>query len=169
MVPGQAGFHYNVPEGMGVTFLMTGPARYHYHHGIEKIDNERISVSWRWFQDSFITQMGRGPHEGKGKGKDKGKGKGKDKGKGKGSKPCPEHSQGKGRGYESFQQTEAATPSDSSHYKDDFPVLGFAPRQPPVVIEAPMVLHEVPNGAAGTNNEDHKPVKKNRWRRSNGS
>merc|ERR1719446_336009 len=162
MVPGQAGFHYNVPEGMGVTFLMTGPARYHYHHGIEKIDNERISVSWRWFQDSFITQMGRGPHEGKGKGKDEGKGKGKDKGKGKGkgkdkgkgkgkgksdsaeahedeqltsnhieamvlqfriaqmrqkgkgkgSKPCPEHSQGKGRGYESFQQTEAATPSD---------------------------------------------------------
>lgn len=49
---------YKVPERMGVAFLMTGPARNEWQHGIDGIDGDRISVSWRWFKSSAITKMG---------------------------------------------------------------------------------------------------------------
>lgn len=49
---------YKVPERMGVAFLMAGPARYEWQHGIDRIDGDRVSVSWRWFRNSSITQMG---------------------------------------------------------------------------------------------------------------
>lgn len=62
---------YTVPERAGVAFLLTGPARYTFEHGIDNIDGDRISVTWRWVRDSFIPQKfgGLGLSTGKGKGK----------------------------------------------------------------------------------------------------
>jgi len=60
---GELAPRYTVPEKSGVAFSMTGPARFDWDHGIEEIDGERISVTWRWFKASYMADTP-GEHKG---------------------------------------------------------------------------------------------------------
>eukprot|EP00933_Yihiella_yeosuensis_P042291 TRINITY_DN36848_c0_g1_i2.p1 TRINITY_DN36848_c0_g1~~TRINITY_DN36848_c0_g1_i2.p1 ORF type:complete len:115 (-),score=14.67 TRINITY_DN36848_c0_g1_i2:816-1160(-) len=48
---------FQVIENPGLAVCLEGAARYHLAHEVAPVKSERISVTWRWFRQEFLSKL----------------------------------------------------------------------------------------------------------------